>query len=297
MGYEMKTAQQLIEEFNPESELDLARETYFPSGLPDARYASILLSDLPEVEKPHLAGVCHEKGKKDISGCRIWFPAGSKSKVMKLKFQVLVDSPNWSFYFIQVPEGMTFKLNGPDHSVLNFSGKRVSANIRCSGGKGAHYRGCRVVLGENAFIASARVVLLNTDLLIGHNALWSDEILVQGSNQHGIVALPEKKLVQYSRNRIEIEPHVWVGRRAIVSAGARLGTGSVVGTGALVAKPYPPTCIIGGNPGRIIKRNRTWAFNLDKIEDRELEIIDSLPVFEESKMSWWARLTNRLTRL
>jgi acetyltransferase-like isoleucine patch superfamily enzyme len=36
--------------------------------------------------------------------------------------------------------------------------------------------------------------------------------------------------------------------------GVRIGTGSVLGMGAVVTKDVPPYCVMGGNPATILKR-------------------------------------------
>lgn len=121
-------------------------------------------------------------------------------------------------------------------------------------------------------------MLKNTDFIVKKGSLWSDEILVQGANQHGIVDLETMSLMDYPRNRVTLEPHVWIGRRAILCAGAHIGAGAVVGTGSLVAKPVPGACIVGGNPARIIRKNRTWADSLHGIRDAECEMIEQYVV-------------------
>lgn len=46
---------------------------------------------------------------------------------------------------------------------------------------------------------------------------------------------------------------VWIGARAIIMAGVKVGTGAIIGAGAVVTKDVPPYSIIVGIPGEIIK--------------------------------------------
>ncbi|TQM34412.1 DapH/DapD/GlmU-related protein [Microbacterium kyungheense] len=45
---------------------------------------------------------------------------------------------------------------------------------------------------------------------------------------------------------IVIESHVWIGANVTVTPGVRIGSGSVVAAGAVVAKDVPPKCVVSG---------------------------------------------------
>lgn len=51
-----------------------------------------------------------------------------------------------------------------------------------------------------------------------------------------------------------IEHDVWIGEGALIKAGINIGTGSVVGMGAVVTKDVPPYSIVVGNPARTIRK-------------------------------------------
>jgi phosphonate metabolism protein (transferase hexapeptide repeat family) len=55
-------------------------------------------------------------------------------------------------------------------------------------------------------------------------------------------------------HHINIGHDVWIGHGAIVLPGRNIGTGAVVAAGAIVTKDVPAYTIVGGNPGRPIKR-------------------------------------------
>jgi acetyltransferase-like isoleucine patch superfamily enzyme len=46
--------------------------------------------------------------------------------------------------------------------------------------------------------------------------------------------------------------NVWIGARAVVLGGARIGEGSVVGAAAVVDFEVPPYSLAAGNPARIL---------------------------------------------
>lgn len=51
-----------------------------------------------------------------------------------------------------------------------------------------------------------------------------------------------------------IEDNVWIGRNAVIMPGIRIGTGSIVGAGAVVTKNIEPNSIVGGVPAKLLKK-------------------------------------------
>jgi maltose O-acetyltransferase len=49
-----------------------------------------------------------------------------------------------------------------------------------------------------------------------------------------------------------IEDGAWLGARAIVLPGRRIGTGAIVGAGAVVSRDVEPYSIVAGNPAAVI---------------------------------------------
>ena len=54
--------------------------------------------------------------------------------------------------------------------------------------------------------------------------------------------------------RVTIGPDAWIGRAAIVLPGRGIGTGAIVGAGAVVTRDVAPYTIVAGNPARVIRR-------------------------------------------
>lgn len=55
---------------------------------------------------------------------------------------------------------------------------------------------------------------------------------------------------------IVIEDDVFIGMRALVLKGVRLGRGCVIGAGSVVTSDIPPYAIAAGNPARVLRRLR-----------------------------------------
>lgn len=52
---------------------------------------------------------------------------------------------------------------------------------------------------------------------------------------------------------IVVEDDVWFGANVTVTAGVRIGRGSVVAAGAVVTRDVPPYSIVGGVPARVLR--------------------------------------------
>jgi len=51
---------------------------------------------------------------------------------------------------------------------------------------------------------------------------------------------------------VVIEDHVWIGMRAIILPGVRIGRGAVVAVGAVVTRDVEPLTVVAGVPARVI---------------------------------------------
>ena len=69
---------------------------------------------------------------------------------------------------------------------------------------------------------------------------------------HGLRYVPGSSRGAFT-NDIVIEDGVWIGARSIITQGVKLGTGSVVASGAVVTKDVDPYTLVGGVPARLIK--------------------------------------------
>lgn len=66
----------------------------------------------------------------------------------------------------------------------------------------------------------------------------------------------------------EIGNDVWVGTRALLVSGIKIGDGAIVAAGAVVTKDVPPYAIVGGVPAKII-RYRFTQTQINKLEESQ----------------------------
>lgn len=46
--------------------------------------------------------------------------------------------------------------------------------------------------------------------------------------------------------------NIWIGMRAIILPGVRIGDGAIIGAGSVVTKDVAPYTIVGGNPAKVV---------------------------------------------
>ena len=101
-----------------------------------------------------------------------------------------------------------------------------------------------------AIISTNRRVVVADYAFIAHEVVLAD----------GFAATPHDDGEAMMENRALLEPELsisigrncWIGARAILLAGARIGEGAIVGAAAVVDFPVPPYAIVAGNPARIV---------------------------------------------
>jgi virginiamycin A acetyltransferase len=67
-----------------------------------------------------------------------------------------------------------------------------------------------------------------------------------------------------SRGDTVVGHDVWFGYRALVMPGVTIGHGAVIAAGSVVTNDVPPYAIVGGNPGRVVRR---------RYDDAEVELL------------------------
>lgn len=125
-----------------------------------------------------------------------------------------------------------------------------------------------LVIGDDTTVNGARLVAVNSNILIGRDGLWSDEILAQGFDQHGIIDVESGAFINLEKRDIVLGEHVWIGRRATLMPGTVVNRGSIVGACAVVTKDVPELSAVAGNPARIVRQGVTWSRPWTEVDER-----------------------------
>ncbi|MGC3977159.1 MAG: acyltransferase [Paludibacteraceae bacterium] len=117
------------------------------------------------------------------------------------------------------------------------------------------------IIGYNLTIEKNSVINRNccldarSGIKIGSNVSISPDVhIITGSH---IVNSP---LFKYIGKAVVIEDYVWIGSRATILPGVKIGKGAVIAAGSVITKDVEPYAVVGGNPAKIIS---TRTKNLD----------------------------------
>ncbi len=93
-------------------------------------------------------------------------------------------------------------------------------------------------------------IVIGNEVMIGYDAklLASDHRIPDDLDE------PMRWSGHAENGGIVVEDNVWICANAVITAGCRIGTGSVVAAGAVVTKDVEPYTIVGGIPARLIRR-------------------------------------------
>ncbi|MGA8015982.1 MAG: acyltransferase [Candidatus Dormiibacterota bacterium] len=84
-------------------------------------------------------------------------------------------------------------------------------------------------------------------LHIGEHVSISPEVVILSCDHD-----PNLQGFRLRHRRVLIEERAWIGMRAMIMPGVRIGRGAVVAAGAVVTRDVEPLSVVGGVPARVI---------------------------------------------
>lgn len=127
---------------------------------------------------------------------------------------------------------------------------------------GSLYSDIAVGKGSYGYINSIFSNKSDVVLIIGNYVSIAPDVLFIPASEHNYKNLstyPFKVMscgLEYeavSKGSIILEDDVWIGARAIILSGVRIGQGAVIAAGSVVTKDVEPYSIVAGNPAKHIK--------------------------------------------
>lgn len=119
--------------------------------------------------------------------------------------------------------------------------------------------GCTLVIGKGTTIESAELAVAEdgSRLTIGEDCMLSSDIRITTTDSHSIIDLATGKRTNPAKS-VHIGDHVWIGYNSNINKGVTIGSNAIVAGNTLLTKDVPPSTIVAGIPGRIIKEGVTW---------------------------------------
>lgn len=135
-------------------------------------------------------------------------------------------------------------------------------------GKGSHihvgarfFRLKNILVGEDSLVGERAFLDGRDRLVIGNHVDIASEVMIYNS-EHDLEAEDFGAVTGV----VEIEDYVFIGPRAIILLGIKIGKGAVVAAGAVVTKDVEPFNIVGGVPAKVIgeRKNKNPQYRLGR---------------------------------
>jgi acetyltransferase-like isoleucine patch superfamily enzyme len=139
--------------------------------------------------------------------------------------------------------------------VMGFEiGKRsfifMGASFDCGGG---FHLGNHSVINERCRLDNRGT------LRIGNNVSVSSEVCILTADHD-----PQSESFAGRNRVVEIEDYVFIGTRALILPGCRIGRGAIVAAGSIVTRNVEPSAIVAGNPAKTIgQRPQNLSYELN----------------------------------
>ena len=124
----------------------------------------------------------------------------------------------------------------------------------------------RIRLGQWCYVGDGSRIWSQASIEIGDYVLISHLVDIHDTNSHPLAwearrgdierILGGKKYESsgdVEKAPVVIEDDVWIGFKASIFKGVRIGRGAIVAAGSVVTKDVPPFTVVAGNPARVIR--------------------------------------------
>lgn len=127
------------------------------------------------------------------------------------------------------------------------------------------YQPKNIVIGEDSIIGDHAFLDGRARLEIGKHVDIASQVLIYNS-EHNVNEEDFAANDKVTQSPVEIGDYVFVGPRAIILPGVKIGKGAVIGAGAVVTKDVPDFTIVGGVPAVRIgdRKNKDLHYKLGR---------------------------------
>nr|WP_111298442.1 hypothetical protein [Paracoccus saliphilus] len=152
------------------------------------------------------------------------------------------------------PSRQPIVLSGSGHRVIIGPTKKFAARIALSGHGNLFFSGLGTTCNQANIVLQGQ----GRSIILGIDCMLSFDVVLRAADSHAIIDLSDMSVANVPES-ILLGAHVWLGEGASVLKGARVGTGAVVASRALVTGTVPPTTLVVGVPARVLRENVSWT--------------------------------------
>lgn len=134
----------------------------------------------------------------------------------------------------------------------------IDENVRMTGNwRIGHH--CMMKIGKNSSSTNPVYVTCaeGANIVIGEDCMFATNNQIRTDDAHPIYDVNTGNRINPSKDVI-LDNHVWIGYGAMLLGGAKVGSGSVIGAGALVNKVHSNNSLVVGTPAKTVKHDIFW---------------------------------------
>lgn len=114
-----------------------------------------------------------------------------------------------------------------------------------------------IVIGNNCGIGAYSHLSAINGIYIGNNVRMGKSILIidnaHGASKRDLLDISPRKRPLASKGPVVIEDNVWIGEKASIMPGVRIGRGAIIAANSVVTHDVDPYSVVAGNPAKTIK--------------------------------------------
>jgi len=110
-----------------------------------------------------------------------------------------------------------------------------------------------LLIGNNVGIAQNCFIQVRGFVEIGDNVIMGPNVSIFSENHNSDDSDLPINMQGETRKGVKIENGVWIGTRAVILDGVKIGKNSIVAAGSVVTKDVPEFAIVAGVPAKVIK--------------------------------------------
>ncbi len=126
--------------------------------------------------------------------------------------------------------------------------------------------GGEIVIGDACFFGENTRLWSGARIEVGDRVLVSHDVNIFDNDTHPFDPLERHRQfmqiktighptdIELNDEPIVICDDVWIGAKAIVLKGVRIGQGAVVAAGAVVTRDVPEFAVVAGNPAKVVRQ-------------------------------------------
>lgn len=110
-----------------------------------------------------------------------------------------------------------------------------------------------ISIGERTFVGYGTIIAAQENITIGNDVLIAEYVTIRDQD-HAFGGAAVTAQNGFTTAPVFIGENVWIGAKATITKGVKIGNNSVVGANSVVTHDVPACTVVAGNPARILRQ-------------------------------------------